>query len=93
VIFEFRLILKPIEMTEELGNALYEAGCDDGTLGVSSGAAFVYFDREANDLESAIRSAVADVQKAECVVDCAKIEGEFLAPTAGSAGRRPRRRR
>jgi len=80
--FEFRLILKPIEMTEELGDALYEAGCDDGTLGVSNGVPFVYFHREANDLESAIRSAVADVQKAGCVVDCAKIEGEFLAPIA-----------
>ncbi len=48
MIFEFRLILKPVEMTEE----------------------------------SAIRSAVADVQKTGCVVDCAKIEGEFLAPIA-----------
>jgi len=43
MIFEFRLILKPIEISEKLGNALYEAGC---------------------------------------VVDCAKIEGEFLAPIA-----------
>jgi hypothetical protein len=82
MIFEFRLILKPIEISEELGNALYEAGCDDGTHGVSNGVPFVYFHREATDLESAIRSAVADVQKAGCVVDCAKIEGEFLAPIA-----------
>jgi hypothetical protein len=82
MIFEFRLILKPIEMTEELGNALFEAGCDDGTLGVSNGVPFVYFHREAADLESAIRSAVADVQKVGCVVDCAKIEGEFLLPIA-----------
>jgi hypothetical protein len=81
MIFEFRLILKPIEMTEELGNALYEANCDDGALGVSNGVPFVYFHREGSDLESAIRSAVADVQKAGCVVDCAKIESEFLAPT------------
>ncbi len=80
--FEFRLILKPIEMTEELGDALYEAGCDDGTLGVSNGVPFVCFHRQAKDLESAIRSAVADVQKAGCVVDCAKIEGELLAPIA-----------
>ena len=40
MIFEFRLILNPIEMTEALGNALYEAGCDDGTLGESNGVAF-----------------------------------------------------
>jgi hypothetical protein len=80
MVFEFRLILKPIEMTEELGNALYEAGCDDGTPGVSNGVPFVYFHREAKDLESAIRSAVADVQKAGCTVDCARIEREFLTP-------------
>ncbi|MEN6451249.1 MAG: hypothetical protein ABFC96_12220 [Thermoguttaceae bacterium] len=74
MVFEFRLVLKPIEMTEELGNALYEAGCDDGTLGVLNGVPFVSFHRDANSLESAIRSAVADVQKAGCTVKRAEIE-------------------
>ncbi len=82
MVFEFRLILKPVEMTEELGNALYEAGCDDGTLGMSHGVPFVLFHREAGHLESAIRSAVADVQKAGCVVDCVKIERD--SPTLSS---------
>jgi hypothetical protein len=91
MIFEFRLVLKPIEMTEELGNALHEAGCDDGTHGVSNGVPFIYFHREANNLESAIRSAVADVQKAGCTVHRVEIEEDsplltgtsrpvFLAP-------------
>jgi len=55
-------------MTPELTEALYEAGCDDGTPWSGEGAAAVTFDREAQSLESAIRSAVADVQKAGCVV-------------------------
>jgi hypothetical protein len=84
MIFEFRLILKPIEMTEALGNALYEAGCDDGTLGISNGEPFVLFHREACDLESAIRSAVADVQKAGCVVDCVKIERDSPILSSGA---------
>lgn len=83
-VFDFRLILKPAEMTEALGNALFEAGCDDGTLGMSNGELFVIFHREANDLESAIRSAVADVQMAGCVVECVKIERDspMLSPGA-----------
>ncbi len=84
MIFEFRLILKTIDMTEALGNALFEAGCDDGTLGVSNGEPFVLFHREASDLESAIRSAVADVQKAGCVVDCVKIERDSPILSSGA---------
>ena len=71
-------------MTEELGNALYEAGCDDGTLGVSNGVPFVYFHREANDLESAICSAVADVQKAGCVVERVQIEHDSPLLSSGA---------
>jgi len=47
-------------------------GCD--VTMPSCGVAAVGFDREADCLESAIRSAVADVQKAGCVVECVKIE-------------------
>jgi hypothetical protein len=71
--FEFELILAGVEeMTEEVSNALYEAGCDDGTPFSSEGVAAVGFTREANTLEDAIRSAIADVQKAGYAV--ARIE-------------------
>ena len=69
--YEFRLILKPIDMTEELANRLHETG---GTPGTFCGVPFVHFHREAENLESAIRSAVTDVRKAGCVVDCAQID-------------------
>lgn len=63
--FEFEVILSGVdEMTEEISNALYEAGCDDGTPFSSEGVAAVGFTREAASLEDAVRSAIADVQKA-----------------------------
>jgi hypothetical protein len=55
-------------MTPELTEALFTAGCDDGTPWSGNGVAVVTFDREAPSLEAAIRSAVAGVQKAGCTV-------------------------
>jgi hypothetical protein len=44
--------------------ALYEAGCDDGTIVTRKGVTFITFDRKADSLEQAIRSATADVRAA-----------------------------
>jgi hypothetical protein len=48
----------------EMSNALYEAGCDDGSPGMSAGVASIDFDREAGSLRRAIASAIGDVEKA-----------------------------
>jgi hypothetical protein len=73
--YAFRLILKEgTEITEELADRLFEAGCDDGTPGTFCGMPYVSFHREAENLESAIRSAVANVQRAGCVVERLQIE-------------------
>lgn len=46
-------------------DALFEAGCDDATLGVGkNGAIALYFTREAGNAEEAIRSAIAAVETA-----------------------------
>ena len=75
MVYEFRVILKGLDdVSEELADALFEAGCDDSSPGVFCGVAHVDFDREAESLEAAIRSAVADVQKAGCVVERIQIE-------------------
>ena len=66
------------EMTEELAEALAAAGCDDGLAGSSGGACVVVFDRDAESLEQAVRSAVADVQKAGCRAAWVKIEPQDL---------------
>jgi hypothetical protein len=63
--FEFQLILRDIqEVTEELADSLFDAGCDDGTPFSSQGITAVGFSREADSLEEAVRSAIADVNKA-----------------------------
>ncbi|MCH8828018.1 MAG: hypothetical protein IID45_00415, partial [Planctomycetes bacterium] len=62
--FEFEIILSgETEMTENISNALFAAGCDDGTPFSSEGVAAVGFSREADSLKEAVRSAIADVQK------------------------------
>ena len=61
--YEFDVILKNVtEVSDEHADALFGAGCDDGTLVSRDGLAWVHFDREATSLELAIRSAVAQVQ-------------------------------
>ena len=86
--YTFTVILgDQTEMTEDLAEALAAAGCDDGLAGSSGGAFAVIFDREAESLEQAVRSAIADVQKAGCHAAWVKIEPQDLAG-AWSAGKR-----
>jgi len=47
---------------DDISDALYKAGCDDGTFYVTEGIAYMDFDREANSLEDAIKSAKHDVE-------------------------------
>jgi hypothetical protein len=65
ITFDFTLVLSGFsELTDEVMNKLYEAGCDDGLVCLAEdGTPFIEFDREASDLQSAIRSAIADVRK------------------------------
>lgn len=87
MIWRFALRLKYVtEVDEALANVLFESGCDDGSPWSSEGKVFVGFDRDADSLEAAIRSAVADIRRAGCEVDKVEIEQEELAswlPTAG----------
>lgn len=75
--YDFVVVLKGLEVIDDdLAEALYEAGCDDGSPYSSGGVAGVGFSREADCLESAIRSAVADVQRAGCTVQRIEIESD-----------------
>ena len=63
--YEFKLVLGEVsELTDDQGDLLYEAGCDDGTIVSSNGTAYVVFSRDSVSLEDAIKSATASVQKA-----------------------------
>ena len=61
--YDFTLIFaKSLELTPGLADALFAAGCDDGTPGSAKGVLFIDFHREAATLEDAIRSAIEDVR-------------------------------
>jgi hypothetical protein len=62
--FEFTVVLTAPKISVKQCDALYEAGCDDGTIVTRNGATFVVFDRKADSLEQAIRSATRDVRAA-----------------------------
>lgn len=73
--FEFTIVLEGVsEVTEAVANSLFVAGCDDGTFVSHDGQAMVQFDREAESLEAAVESAIAQVESAGLSV--ARVESE-----------------
>ena len=74
--YEFTLILEgPLELTEDIADKLFEAGCDDGTPGTCNGIFSIDFHRQAESFEEAIRSAIADVKSAGYRAE--RVEGGF----------------
>lgn len=71
--YEFDVVLSETDaITDDLADALFAAGCDDGTPVSRNGSAWIHFDRDAISLEAAIQSAVAQVQSVGLKV--AKVE-------------------
>ena len=68
---------------DELGDALWEAGCDDASPGMSCGKMRIPFDREAATFEDAVRSAVAAVRSVGLEVDRVEIDRDDLAILLG----------
>jgi hypothetical protein len=63
--YEFTLILSGVrELTREVLDALYEAGCDDALIGMRDGTAYAQFCRQAASFREAILSATKDVEMA-----------------------------
>lgn len=81
--YEFTLIIKgDLELTEEIGDELFAAGCDDGSPGTCQGVFSIDFHREADSLESAIQSAIANVRSAGYEVERAEIEADAMPQSA-----------
>jgi hypothetical protein len=73
--YEFRLVLANLtEVSDTQAEALFEAGCDDGTIASRDGQAFIDFARQSASLEEAINSAAADVARAG--LKAARVEAE-----------------
>jgi hypothetical protein len=77
--YEFTLILKGShELTEEIADQLFEAGCGDGSPGTCDGEFSIDFHRTAKTLEEAINSAIVNVKSAGFEVDRVEIEAGAL---------------
>jgi hypothetical protein len=75
VTYDFTLVLsEPTVLTEDLAGKLFAAGCNDGTPSSCDGTVAIDFSRDASDLESAIRTAIANASAAGCVVERVEID-------------------
>ena len=81
--YEFSLILKGSpDLTEEIADELFEAGCDDGTPGTCRGVFSIDFHREAESLEAALNSAITNVKSAGYDVERVEIEATAMPQPA-----------
>lgn len=62
------------ELTEELENALFEAGCADALLGIQEGKVFLDFRRNAPSFQIALTSAIMDVERAGVGLELVRVE-------------------
>lgn len=77
--FDFKVVLNHNDIDEAQADALY-ARCKDGTLITSAGVTYMDFDRDADSLDEAIRSAIADINAAGFDATRIEIEADTLAP-------------
>ena len=93
--FQFTLIVDGPDLQDvALIDLLFDAGCDDATIGRIDGVQFVDFDREADAIDDAILSAVDDLEKVQGVhvVRIADAGLASLADIAARLERTPRKR-
>ena len=73
--YDFTLVLTGIsDLTDEVIDALFESGCDDGTISMRSGRPFITFSRQAPSMKSAILSAIDNVRKAGVGADVLRVD-------------------
>lgn len=69
---------------DDVSNSVYEAGGDDTVVGELAGKPYVAFDREAESLEDALRSALQTIRAAGLEAERCEIPGEALALAVGA---------
>lgn len=62
--FSFTVVLDATKITDEMAEDLYGGGCNDALLASQGDEVTLDFDREAEDEQSAIDSAIEDIRKA-----------------------------
>jgi transcriptional regulator with XRE-family HTH domain len=86
--YDFVLVLTDgVTLTNQLENALFEAGCDDATLSARSGRLYLRFSRQAASAKEAILSAIANVRAANVGADVLRVDDCNLVTQAEIARR------
>lgn len=82
--FSFTVTIEGADvMAEDAQEALFEAGCDDGTFGISGGVQTAEFDREAADFAEAVASAIKAVESAVLGARVVNVHRDRDAAAAG----------
>ena len=81
--YDFALILSGVrELTTEVEDALFAAGCDDATLSVQYGCLYMEFSRVAPSLKDAFLSAIRDVRNARTGIDVRRVDScDLVTPS------------
>ena len=90
-VWEFRLMLHELPDDDEVFDALYEAGCGDGSFGWVDDVAHVDLDREAPTFLEAVTSAIRDVESVP-PIRVERVESDDLLTIADIARRLGRTR-
>ena len=76
---EFYLILQTGELTDELADAVFEAGFDDSSLTMRGGKATVWIRHRPGELTDLVREALAQAAAGGLNVSHVEIENEVFA--------------
>ena len=68
------------DRSEQVAETLYGGRCDDSSVHTNGPTVLVSFDREAESLDQAVRSAVADLRAENLEVERIEIDRDDLAP-------------
>jgi len=72
---DFALIVGGVDdLTAEVEDALFEAGCDDATLSIQYGLLYIEFSRHAPSLKDAILTAIRDVRNADIGAEVLRVD-------------------
>ena len=86
--YQFSLILSGVDIdTPNLEDSLFEAGCDDALINSSSGTVYLDFDRESESLESAIISAIKNVESSSVKPKVSSVNPSYLVTISEIARR------
>lgn len=91
--YDFALILEGIaDLTDDVMDALFDAGCEDATFSMRYGRVFAEFSRETESYKDAVLSAIRDVRRAKTTAEVLRVNPCDLVTQADIARRIDRSR-